>query len=94
MGDRLIEPRRIGPPRHHARVGGLFVPLVVMEALVGRLAGTAVGDTHTTLFVVIGVAALVTGASSVSAYQRTSRWYRPDAGSDGDSATAPDARDP
>ncbi len=112
-------------------VGGLFVPLVVMGALLGRLAGTAVGDTHTTLFVVVGVAAflgagygvplaavmfvaettgrpgfvvpavlaavaaeLVMGTSSVSAYQRPSRWYRPDGGSDGDGVAPPDAPDP
>ena len=40
-------------------VGGLFIPLVVMGALLGRLASIAVGDSQTTLFVVVGVAAFL-----------------------------------
>jgi chloride channel protein, CIC family len=40
-------------------VGGLFIPLVVAGALLGRAAGVAVGDPHITLFVVIGVAAFL-----------------------------------
>ena len=40
-------------------VGGLFVPLVVAGALLGRLAVGVVGDAHITLFVVIGVAAFL-----------------------------------
>jgi CIC family chloride channel protein len=40
-------------------VGGLFVPLVVMGALLGRLASIAVGDSQTTLFVIVGVAAFL-----------------------------------
>lgn len=36
---------------------GLFVPLVVAGALIGRLAGGAIGLSNTTLFVIIGVAA-------------------------------------
>jgi CIC family chloride channel protein len=40
-------------------VGGLFIPLVVAGALLGRLAGDLAGDTRTTLFLVIGVAAFL-----------------------------------
>jgi CIC family chloride channel protein len=40
-------------------VGGLFIPLVVAGALLGRAAGDVAGDTRTTLFVVIGVAAFL-----------------------------------
>ncbi len=40
-------------------VGGLFIPLVVAGALLGRIAGDVAGDTRTTLFVVIGVAAFL-----------------------------------
>jgi CIC family chloride channel protein len=40
-------------------VGGLFVPLVVAGALLGRAAVEVVGDANTTLFVVIGVAAFL-----------------------------------
>jgi CIC family chloride channel protein len=40
-------------------VGGLFVPLVVAGALLGRIAVGVVGDGNTTLFVVIGVAAFL-----------------------------------
>jgi CIC family chloride channel protein len=40
-------------------VGGLFIPLVVMGALLGRLASIAVGETETTLFVIVGVAAFL-----------------------------------
>ncbi len=40
-------------------VGGLFVPLVVAGALLGRIAVGLVGDANTTLFVVIGVAAFL-----------------------------------
>jgi CIC family chloride channel protein len=40
-------------------VGGLFVPLVVAGALLGRIAVGVVGDANTTLFVVIGVAAFL-----------------------------------
>ena len=40
-------------------VGGLFVPLVVAGALLGRLAVGVVGGGNTTLFVVIGVAAFL-----------------------------------
>jgi CIC family chloride channel protein len=40
-------------------VGGLFVPLVVAGALLGRIAVGVVGDSHITLFVVIGVAAFL-----------------------------------
>jgi CIC family chloride channel protein len=40
-------------------VGGLFIPLVVAGALLGRAAGGMVGDANTTLFVVIGVAAFL-----------------------------------
>jgi CIC family chloride channel protein len=91
-------------------VGGLFVPLVVAGALLGRMAVAVVGDANVTLFVVIGVAAflgagyrvplaavmfvaettgrpgfvvpgllaavaavLVSGQSSVTVYQRSSR---------------------
>jgi chloride channel protein, CIC family len=42
-----------------AGVGGLFVPLVVMGALLGRLCSTATGDARTSLFVVLGVAAFL-----------------------------------
>jgi CIC family chloride channel protein len=40
-------------------VGGLFIPLVVAGALLGRIAVGVVGDANTTLFVVIGVAAFL-----------------------------------
>jgi CIC family chloride channel protein len=40
-------------------VGGLFIPLVVAGALLGRVAVEVVGDPHTTLFVVVGVAAFL-----------------------------------
>ncbi len=40
-------------------VGGLFVPLVVAGALTGKAAGVLVGDTTTTLFPVIGIAAFL-----------------------------------
>jgi CIC family chloride channel protein len=40
-------------------VGGLFVPLVVAGALLGRAVGGVVGDFDTTLFLVIGVAAFL-----------------------------------
>jgi CIC family chloride channel protein len=40
-------------------VGGLFVPLVVAGALLGRAVGGVVGDADTTLFLVIGVAAFL-----------------------------------
>jgi chloride channel protein, CIC family len=40
-------------------VGGLFVPLVVAGALLGRVAAEVVGDANLTLFVVIGVAAFL-----------------------------------
>jgi len=40
-------------------VGGLFIPLVVAGALLGRIAVGIVGDANTTLFVVIGVAAFL-----------------------------------
>jgi CIC family chloride channel protein len=40
-------------------VGGLFIPLVVAGALLGRIAGGVVGGANLTLFVVIGVAAFL-----------------------------------
>ncbi|MET0420376.1 MAG: chloride channel protein [Acidimicrobiia bacterium] len=40
-------------------VGGLFIPLVVAGALLGRFAVGVVGDANITLFVVIGVAAFL-----------------------------------
>ena len=40
-------------------VGGLFVPLVVAGALLGRLVGGAVHELQTSLFTVIGVAAFL-----------------------------------
>jgi CIC family chloride channel protein len=40
-------------------VGGIFIPLVVAGALLGRAAGVVVGDPNTTLFVVVGVAAFL-----------------------------------
>jgi chloride channel protein, CIC family len=40
-------------------VGGLFIPLVVAGALLGRATVEIFGDTHTTLFVVVGVAAFL-----------------------------------
>jgi chloride channel protein, CIC family len=40
-------------------VGGLFVPLVVLGALLGSLCGTAVHEPTMTLFPVIGVAAFL-----------------------------------
>ena len=42
-----------------AASGGLFVPLVVAGALLGRIAVGVVGDANITLFVVIGVAAFL-----------------------------------
>ena len=40
-------------------MGGLFIPLVVAGALLGRMAVDVVGGGNTTLFVVIGVAAFL-----------------------------------
>ena len=40
-------------------VGGLFIPLVVAGALLGRIAAETIGDPKSTLFVVIGVAAFL-----------------------------------
>jgi CIC family chloride channel protein len=40
-------------------VGGLFIPLVVAGALLGRIAFGIVGDANITLFIVIGVAAFL-----------------------------------
>ena len=40
-------------------VGGLFIPLVVAGALLGRTVGGVVGDFDTTLFLVVGVAAFL-----------------------------------
>ncbi len=40
-------------------VGGLFIPLVVAGALLGRIAAETIGDPRSTLFVVIGVAAFL-----------------------------------
>jgi CIC family chloride channel protein len=40
-------------------VGGLFIPLVVAGALLGRAVGGIVGDVDTSLFLVIGVAAFL-----------------------------------
>jgi CIC family chloride channel protein len=40
-------------------VGGLFVPLVVAGALLGRVTAEVVGDARGTLFVIIGVAAFL-----------------------------------
>ena len=40
-------------------VGGLFIPLVVAGALLGRAVGGIVGDFDTSLFLVIGVAAFL-----------------------------------
>jgi CIC family chloride channel protein len=40
-------------------VGGLFIPLIVAGALLGRIATGLVGDPKSTLFVVIGVAAFL-----------------------------------
>jgi CIC family chloride channel protein len=40
-------------------VGGLFIPLVVAGALLGRAVGGVVGDSSTSLFLVIGVAAFL-----------------------------------
>jgi CIC family chloride channel protein len=40
-------------------VGGLFIPLVVAGALLGRAVGGVVGDFDTSLFLVIGVAAFL-----------------------------------
>ena len=40
-------------------VGGLFIPLVVTGALLGRIVGGAVNELDTTLFSVIGVAAFL-----------------------------------
>jgi CIC family chloride channel protein len=40
-------------------VGGLFIPLVVAGALLGRATVEALGDPHSTLFVVVGVAAFL-----------------------------------
>jgi CIC family chloride channel protein len=39
--------------------GGLFIPLVVAGALVGRAAGGVVGKTDDTLFLIVGVAAFL-----------------------------------
>jgi CIC family chloride channel protein len=40
-------------------VGGLFIPLVVAGALLGRAVGAVVGDVDNTLFLVLGVAAFL-----------------------------------
>ncbi len=40
-------------------VGGLFIPLVVAGALLGRITAETIGDPKSTLFVVIGVAAFL-----------------------------------
>ncbi len=40
-------------------VGGLFIPLVVAGALLGRITAEIIGDPHSTLFVVLGVAAFL-----------------------------------
>ena len=40
-------------------VGGLFIPLVVAGALLGRIAVEVVGGSNTTLFVVVGAAAFL-----------------------------------
>lgn len=40
-------------------VGGLFIPLVVQGALLGRVVGGAFGDTESTLFPLIGIAAFL-----------------------------------
>jgi CIC family chloride channel protein len=40
-------------------VGGLFIPLVVAGALLGRAVGGVVGDVDTTLFLVVGIAAFL-----------------------------------
>ena len=46
-------------------VGGLFIPLVVAGALLGRATVEVFGDTHTTLFVVVGVAAFLSAGYRV-----------------------------
>lgn len=46
-------------------VGGLFVPLVVAGALLGRAAGALVGQLDDSLFVVIGVAAVLSAGYRV-----------------------------
>ena len=46
-------------------VGGLFVPLVVAGALLGRLMGAMVGELDNTLFLVIGVAAVLSAGYRV-----------------------------
>jgi CIC family chloride channel protein len=51
----LVTPITVGA----SGVGGLFVPLVVSGALLGRVAFGIVGDANVTLFVVIGVAAFL-----------------------------------
>ena len=40
-------------------VGGLFIPLVVAGALLGRITAELIGDPRSTLFVVLGVAAFL-----------------------------------
>ena len=40
-------------------VGGVFVPLVVSGALLGRLVGGAFDSLDTTMFIVVGVAAVL-----------------------------------
>jgi CIC family chloride channel protein len=40
-------------------VGGLFIPLVVGGALLGRITAEVIGDPKSTLFVIIGVAAFL-----------------------------------
>jgi len=40
-------------------VGGLFIPLVVAGALLGRITAEMIGDPRSTLFVVLGVAAFL-----------------------------------
>ena len=66
------EPRDLAPPRHPRAAlprhcgdrgrrwcRGLFIPLVVAGALLGRAVGGVVGDLNTSLFLVIGVAAFL-----------------------------------
>jgi len=45
--------------------GGLFVPLVVAGALLGRVVGGALQELDTTLFLVIGIAAFLGGGYRV-----------------------------
>ncbi len=57
--DRAVLRDRSNRCRRRGGVGGLFIPLVVAGALLGRAMVEVVGDTHTTLFVVVGVAAFL-----------------------------------